>query len=192
MSIYGHLNTAEVYLPDKTYSMKHLKHILCLLAITVISLSAQGQTATWKGLLNASPDKGSHIIEMTLEKYGLYQNGREVNTLYPSESNHNKGENWTISFNTKGKNTLAMEQKKTGEGYREISGTFNGNMINETTRKVKGVSQNSNNWLKILSYKSIGDGKFRILTVDNLNTYRYFIAKPYSLSTSIMETFLGL
>lgn len=172
--------------------MKHLKHLLCLLSIAIIGLSAQAQSATWKGLLNASPDKGSHIIDMTLEKYGLYQNGREVNTSYPSESNHNKDEKWTLSFNTKGKNTLAMEQKNTGDGYREITATFNGSMINETTRKVKRVSQNTNNWLKLISYKSIGDGKFRILTVDNHNTYRYFIAKPYSLSSSLMDIFLGL
>lgn len=76
--------------------MKKLTMILTLLMMTVLTAGAQ---TSWHKLTN-KVNSTQVRMELKLEKYGLYDNGREVNTFYPNTSNGNPKEYMDMIINT--------------------------------------------------------------------------------------------
>lgn len=100
-------------------------------------------------------------VALTLVKYGLYSNGKEVNVFTPSSTNHNKSE----YIQLKSDGTFVWGNSGNGTEYLKYS--INGEFC-YVNRPSTGQS-----WLRLV--KKTGDMLF---TVDNLGTYRYFKTRP--------------
>lgn len=175
MSEYWHIAFFKLY-THKT-SMKKIKTLLLFALLTTIS-TLSAQTLSWNALQHANDPEDDSML-MYLEKYGLYQNGKEVNTFYPSDQNHNKGEYVSLTLNPKN-NTFKMDWYKTADGEQKYTGTYSGAVLN--------IKEN-NNKFRLLSWTKISNGKYRAKTVDSFNTYRYYIVEPWNVSEALYDLF---
>lgn len=163
---------------------------LMFIIMVILSGIAYGQT-TWISLLDAG-GKDLDILDMKLVKYGLYENGREVNTYYPSAQNGNAGEKVHFSC-TRNKNTFCMVWSNTQDGSVTYYGTIDGAYLRINEKEKNGKKISDNQWIKILWYKKHSDEDyFDVMTVSNNNTYRLYNVEVTSNDVDLFKLLLGL
>ncbi len=169
--------------------MKLLRLLLIVIAACAANSASAQSGVRWTDLLNAG-GTDLNIVDMQLEKYGTYSDGKELNTQYPSKAKGNADENMIIAFDRK-KGTFTLSWTNSGEGGSDWTGTFSGAKLFLNTHKYKGkTTQLQDTWFKLLSYTKLSDGQFRVLILDEENNFRYFKAKVTSTAASFLELFL--
>lgn len=115
----------------------------------------------------------NNSVMFRLRSYGLYENGEEVNKFYKQDD-----ENEYIQFT----NSYFYSSIPSVGDYR-YSYTINGNMIVFTNEEKRTnnlwttINNNPQAWIKIQKAEIIDNGisiTLRIMSIDNLNTYRYY------------------
>lgn len=104
-------------------------------------------------------------VPLRLEVYGLYDNGRLVNSFYPSEQRFNEGEILTTEFG-------GLKWYKVVQGNNAMNRLFDARVDGLTLHT--SSPEEDITWIKILEVGKL-EGSYLLLTVDNRNTYRWYV-----------------
>ena len=104
-------------------------------------------------------------VPLRLEVYGLYDNGRLVNSFYPSEQGFNEGETLTTEFG-------GLKWYKVIQGNNAMNRLFDARVDGLTLHT--SSPEEDIRWIKILEVGKV-ESDYLLLTVDNRNTYRWYI-----------------
>lgn len=104
-------------------------------------------------------------VPLRLEVYGLYDNGRLVNSFYPSEQGFNEGEILTTEFG-------GLKWYKVIQGNNAMTRLFDASVDGLTL--YTSSPEEDIRWVKILEVGKV-ESDYLLLTVDNRNTYRWYI-----------------
>ena len=138
--------------------------ILCLVAvIETAALNQQIYTPAESPLKLKSWNqlKG---VPLSLEAYGLYDNGRLVNDFYPSEQGFTEGEILTTEFG-------GLKWYKVVQGNNAMTRLFDARVDGLTLHT--SSPEEDITWIKILEVGKL-DASYFLFTVDNRNTYRWY------------------
>ena len=104
-------------------------------------------------------------VPLRLEVYGLYDNGRLVNSFYPSEQGFNEGEILTTEFG-------GLKWYKVIQGNNAMNRLFDARV--DGLMLYTSSPEEDIRWMKILEVGKV-ESDYLLLTVDNRNTYRWYI-----------------
>lgn len=104
-------------------------------------------------------------VPLKLEIYGLYDNGKLVNNFTPSEQGFSEGGLLTSEFG-------GLKWYKLVQGNNPINRLFDARISGLTL--YTSSPEEDITWIKILEVAELA-GKWVLLTVDNRNTYRWFL-----------------
>lgn len=159
--------------------------VIAILAImgTVICPSAQAvkKSSPQNSSLEITSWNKLQNVPVVVVKYGLYDNGNMVNEFYPKDQGFQEGE---ILTHRDGK----LKWVKKIIGNRQMDIAFDA--------RVDGLTLYTSSpeedilWIKMLEIWEEGD-TYLIYTVDNRNTYRFFLMDYNTyIKNGIMEGFL--
>lgn len=149
--------------------MKKLSRlIVSLLLLAGAALPSLAQN--WTDYLNGGPQ---HNVWFWLKRYGAWQDGRELNTFYPSQQAGNSFESMSLSKKSFGYQLIWMG---TSDGTFYYRVRPEGNVLyylGKTTKSNPTASDftKCSGWIQILSAD-----RSMVFTVDSNGTYRYFQA----------------
>ncbi len=104
-------------------------------------------------------------VPLRLEVYGLYDNGKLVNSFYPSKQGFNEGGILTNEFG-------GLKWYKLVQGNDPIRRLFDARVSGLTL--YTSSPEEDITYIRILEVGKTG-GDWLLLTVDNRNTYRWFV-----------------